>query len=98
MVIELGNIAPLIIWNMGCISNKVIFDGTQSSVATSMIASSRKPPRKVCWQHGDNDIRVLNVDGGILTNPKQAGYGGMVRKSNGHLQCGYYGIVKEFCH
>jgi len=55
--------------------------------------SSAQTPREVCWQHGDNDTLVLNVDGSALTNPGQAGYGGIVHNSGGKFLFGFYGSV-----
>jgi len=37
------------------------------------------PTHEVCWQHGDNDKMIFNVDGSILTNPGKVDYGGLVR-------------------
>lgn len=44
-------------------------------VSTSWV----RPTHEVCWQHGDNDKTVLNVDGSILTNPGKVDYGELVR-------------------
>jgi len=111
MVIEIGIIAPLIMWNIWCTRNKLVFEGTQS-VTTSNVASifsqlhishrafgslsspsSTQTPREVCWQHGDNDTLVRNVEGSALTNPGQAGYGGIVRNFDEKFMFGFYGSV-----
>ena len=48
---------------------------------------------EVCWQHGDNDTMVLNVDDNALTNPGKAGYGGLVRNFEGKFQLAFCGSV-----
>jgi len=52
-----------------------------------------RPTHEVCWQHGDNDTMVLNVDGDALTNPGKAGYGGLVKNFEGKFQFAFYGSV-----
>jgi ribonuclease HI len=44
----------------------------------------------VCWQHGDNDILVLNVDGSALMNPGQAGYDGIMPISDDQFLFSFY--------
>ena len=52
---------------------------SQSTFNNTISTALVRPTHKVCWQHGDNDTMVLNVDGSALTNPGKAGYGGLVR-------------------
>ena len=49
-----------------------------------------RPIREVCWQSGDQDVMVLNVDGSAVINPGQSGFGGLVRNQEGNFYFGFY--------
>lgn len=49
------------------------------------------PPRTIAWQRPKATSVVLNVDGSALTNPGKAGFGGLVRNSDGEFVFGFYG-------
>jgi len=61
----------------------------EKTISTALV----RPTQEVCWQHGDNDTMVLIVDGSALTNPRKAGYGGLVRNFEGKFQFAFYGSV-----
>lgn len=57
-------------------------------------AVSSAIPRQVKQRTGDEDTIVLNVDGSALTNPGQAGFGGIMHNQAGEFLGGYYGSVE----
>ena len=59
----------------------------------SPTSHSHRAIREVCWNKGDEDAMILNVDGSALTNPGKAGFGGLVRNHDGTFQFGFYGSV-----
>ena len=87
---KIGSISPIIMWNLWCTRNKLVFDDIQPIVSTTVSAvyaqlqvlqrafnntistALVRPTHEVCWQHGDNDTMVLNVDCSALTNPGKA--------------------------
>lgn len=50
-------------------------------------------PRSVSWKPPDEGVVVLNVDGSALSNPGQAGFGGLVRNSSGKFLLSFYGSL-----
>jgi hypothetical protein len=83
LVRDLCIIIPLIMWNIWCDRNKVVFDQHQSIASSTVVAvhtqhqvfgltnSSHgpRPTREVrCWQHGDVNTTVLNVNGSADTD------------------------------
>jgi hypothetical protein len=108
---KIGSVAHIIMWNLWCTRNKLVFNGIQPIVSTTVSTfysqlqvSQRafdntistalvRPSHEVCWQHGDNDTMVLNVNGSALTNPGKAGYGRLVRNFEGKFQFAFYGSV-----
>lgn len=50
-------------------------------------------PKEVRWDKPDEGVCSLNVDGSAMTNPGLAGFGGIVRDSNGKFVRGFYGSV-----
>jgi len=69
---------------------------SQSAFNNTISTALVRPTHEVCWQHGNNDTMVLNVDGSALTNPGKGGYGGLVRNFEGKFQFAFYGSVGLF--
>jgi len=44
----------------------------------------------MCWNKGDKDVIILNVDGSALTNPGKAGFGGLVCNHDERFQFSFY--------
>ncbi|WJX92550.1 hypothetical protein P8452_74174 [Trifolium repens] len=94
LVRDLCIIIPLIMWNIWCDRNKVVFDQHQSIASSTVVAvhtqlqvvrqvfgltnpsHGPRPTREVrCWQHGDANTTVLNVNGTmeVLIQIKESG-------------------------
>lgn len=54
---------------------------------------STRLPREVIWQRPVGNSVVLNVDGSAISNPSEAGFGGLIRDSDGVFLKGFFGSV-----
>ncbi|KEH26098.1 hypothetical protein MTR_6g445010 [Medicago truncatula] len=89
LVAEVGILASSVIWMD---HNSFEVQDHKSSFG-SPTSHSPRTTCEVCWNKGDGDAMILNVDGSALTNPGKEGFGGLVRKHDGTFQFGFYGSV-----
>lgn len=54
---------------------------------------TRVDAREVMWSKPPLDYVALNVDGSAITNPRQAGFSGLIRDHRGEFRRGFYGSI-----